>query len=107
MAKQKDKNSSKKFRVLKFMCPNCGEEKYYIIFCDHCGESLEYSGTELLTLEQIQQRIDEGVDIVGADKLLALMDEDIDMTEDLDSEIGSLDADELDGLFDDNTLEPL
>ena len=116
----KNKNSSKtlgkKFRVLVFYCPDCGEEKHYVLVCDHCGATLEYKKTLHLSLDEIKVLVkelrEEGTDLYGdLDKILE--DEDdfdigeakVDTAADADSDfLPPLDDEELDNLDD---FEPL
>ncbi len=111
----KIKTTEKKFRVLVLQCPDCGEEKYYIVVCDHCGETLEYKETKLLTYGEIKKLLAEGIEING--DLSAIMGEEEDdfdvpseakkQTTDDDVELPPLDESELDDLFDSDDFEPL
>lgn len=111
----KIKTSEKKFRILVLQCPDCGEEKLYVVLCDHCGETLEYKETRLLTLAEIKKLMSEGTEIHGdineilgeeADEF-SLEGDEKKVSGDSDLEVGALDDSELDDLFDSDDLEPL
>ncbi len=103
----KVKNQGKKFRVIVFQCPDCGEEKLYIVVCDHCGETMEYKETKLMTLEEIKQFLSQG-GIIHGDVNKIMDDEEIDFeipSEGSDEDIPPLGEDEMNEIFDD--MEPL
>ena len=108
----KIKTNEKKFRVLVLQCPDCGEERYYVAICDHCGATLEYKETKHLTLDEIKALQADGIEIYGDINQILTDDDDFDIPGTSESTtdgevIPPLDDDEMNELFDSDEFGPL
>ncbi len=95
------KNQPRKYKVLKLVCDYCGEEKYYIIPCSHCGEPLRCKETLELTSDQIQELLDKGIEIEGIQHIKELNVDDFSTQEkDESNDLKGISPDEIDLMFD-------
>ncbi len=102
MSKKKIQAVQRKYKVLKLVCDYCGEERYYIIPCPHCGEPLSCKETLSLTADEIQELIAKGNDIEGLQHIKELSEEEFSTEEkaELDSDLKGISPDEIDVMFD-------
>lgn len=100
---KKIKPVQRRYKVLKLVCDYCGEERYYIIPCPHCGEPLSCKETLSLTADEIQELLAKGNDIEGLQHIKELADEDFSTDtsdDDLDTDLKGISPDEIDVMFD-------
>ena len=98
-----------RFHVIKLKCNYCGEERYIVFFCEHCGENMTVAEVLDLTFDQLKELMrHENVEFYGhPDRVSQLVS---DVTGDdpflkQDTSVGSLSPSELDTLYDDGLSE--
>ncbi len=91
---------TRKYKVIKLSCEYCGEEKYYIIPCPHCGEPLSCNTTLEMSLDEIQELLAKGVDIDGLQHIKELGEDDSFNPNEPTEDLKGISPDEIDMMFD-------
>ena len=98
--KKDNKAAPKKYSVVKMTCENCGEDVYYVLSCQHCGGDLVFSEALSLSQSEIKKLIEtEDADFKGNLDKLELREATIDDDDAEGPDVGTMEVDDLDDLY--------